>query len=163
MFGKKPTNVDEPTDGALERIRQTALNHSELGFRIYKTFNGYRVMVTNQMMGPDSEEAHRLLAEFKSDPLYVRMCKQQQCFRARLTPKPWRCNSRNPPARFPFASDTEEESYRRWESEYLSAVGGYKTCELVATVGPNAIHTSFEGLVATHDSLTKSDSVAPLA
>lgn len=67
-------------------------------WRIYRTHSGYRLICTSRPI--DHGEmwyALRLLRFLKADPRYIDLCEKQNCFRARLTPKPWRgeewCNS----------------------------------------------------------------------
>ena len=67
-------------------------------WRIYRTHSGYRLICTSRLI--DHTEmwyALRLLRFLKADPRYIDLCEKQNCFRARLTPKPWRgeewCNS----------------------------------------------------------------------
>ena len=166
LFGSKPVkslDVAEPADILMDEIKTTASQHPDLGFRVYRTYNGFRLMVTNQKLLPDSDRSQQLLEQFKSDPLYVRMCKNQQCFRARLTPKAWRCNLKMPTERYPFANAHSESQYRKWEQTYSEGTRDYSTCNLLQTFGPNQIHPDIEGLVSIHDQLTKSASTDPLA
>ncbi|MGI9470645.1 MAG: hypothetical protein ACR2NZ_03865, partial [Rubripirellula sp.] len=101
--------------------------------------------------------------EFDADPLYRRMCKNQECFRARLTPKAWRCQIEKPPTRFPFSTPGEESAYRRWEKTYLAGIADYGTCSYLETVGSRDVDSALEGLVALHDDLTKATSTDRLA
>lgn len=163
LFGKKPAPFSRPEDVMLDEITATASQHAELGFRVYRTYNGFRLMVANRKLLPNSELSQQLLAQFKSDPLYVRMCKNQQCFRARLTPKAWRCKIKMPTERFPFSDAQSEASYRKWEQTYSDGTRNFSTCDLVKTIGPMDVHPDIEGLVAIHDQLTKSSLKQPLA
>lgn len=163
LFGRNNDASSDPTANALIEIRATASRHPDWGFRIYRTFNGFRIAVTNDKIQPDSDLSKQLLTEFKSDPLYVRMCNNQQCFRARLTPKPWRCNVRKPPVRYPFETSGDENSYRQWEQEYLAVVGSFSTCELVETIGPTSVHDELSALISIHDQLTRASADEPLA
>ena len=59
--------------------------------RIYKTAAGYRGIATHSLFDPCDSETLRLMREFQCDPQYIRLCERQESFRARLTPKGWRC------------------------------------------------------------------------
>jgi len=48
----------------------------------------------------------------------IRLCRSQESFHARLTPKPWRCRLALPPASFPFSTSQEESKFRAWEANY---------------------------------------------
>ena len=83
---------------------------------------GLRVIVADRLMEPSSEEAGQLLERMGSDPLYVRLCRNQESFRARLTPKPWRCGHHAAPARWPFVDAKSERVFKAWEDAYLERI-----------------------------------------
>lgn len=161
LFGQ-PEPV-RPEDRMLDNIRSAASHHPELSFRLYRTRNGYRVMVVSRPISAQSDEARQLLNEFNADPLYRRMCKNQECFRARLTPKAWRCDAGSPPARYPFESPQQESAYREWEKQYLRRIDVFSTCDFVETIGDDRPAPSLTGLIELHDKLTRSSEPMPLA
>jgi hypothetical protein len=95
--------------------------------------------------------------------LYVRLCKAQECFRARLTPKPWRCNMAPPPWRYPWASADVEIQYRLWERRYEQTSRSYAVCKLVKQLGPQEVHPDVTAILTLHDQLTGIDADRPLA
>lgn len=153
----------DPEASVGEKIRSAARNNRGLGFRIYRTKNGFRVMVLSRPIRAESDESRRLLDAFDADPLYRRMCKNQDCFRARLTPKAWRCHLSSPPARFPFADASQQAAQRDWEKNYLSAISNYSTCQYIETIGNDVPDPELVGLVELHDKLSKASSSDPLA
>ncbi len=164
LFGATPPKspTASPADDlVLGEIRRVA-ERNGLGARVYKTAAGYRAIVTS---GPFQAGAasEGLLQQFGADPLYVRLCRMQESFRARLTPKPWRCGLRVPPVTFPFDTDRAEAQFRAWESTYASAGTRYATCRYLAAVGDGRIAPGLEDLVAYHDQETKTTSSLPLA
>lgn len=161
LLGQSPPANPEELIG--EKIRAAARNETGLGFRIYRTRNGFRVMVLNRPIQAESEESRRLLDAFDADPLYRRMCKNQACFRARLTPKAWRCQVSPPPTRFPFSDPTQERAYRKWEEAYHNATRGYATCKYIETIGADVPDPSLLGLIELHDQLSKATATDPLA
>ena len=163
LFGGKPAVPADPADELMEEIRGVAQQYADLGFRVYRTFNGFRIMVANRQISPESSLSQELLSRFRSDPLYVRMCKNQQCFRARLTPKAWRCKIGKPPVRYPFEGQGAESQYRRWEQSYIQGTERFSVCNLVEMLGSREVHAELQGLVAIHDQLTKSADELPLA
>ena len=58
--------------------------------RAYRTRHGFRLLVSGADAHPASERARTLMAEMRSDPLYMLLCRVHDTYRARLTPKPWR-------------------------------------------------------------------------
>jgi hypothetical protein len=147
-------------DGVVEGIQKVAARNG-LVVRVYKTAAGYRAMVVNAGFDASSARSEELLKEFGADPLYVRLCKMQQSFRARLTPKPWRCEIGTPPVSFPFETADAEARFQQWVRQYTAKSAGYATCKFLASSGTP--HEAFSELVAYHDSETKAGSGLPLA
>lgn len=136
-----------------ELIHEFAEENPHLGIRIYRTAAGFRCMITSQEYDPSSSQTQSLLEELHSDPLYVKLCQVQQCFRARLTPKFWRCELDPPPVRFPWADALQEQAMRAWEQSYSRGIAGYATCELLETLGPPEMTPQIESIVQLHDQL----------
>ena len=70
-----------------------------LGFRLYATRNGYRAICpTRRWSVPTEPDGNTLLWHFMgaafTDDAYRRICFDQGLYRARLTPKPWRQETR---------------------------------------------------------------------
>ncbi len=86
---------------ALERLDAWVRTHPGTGFRVYRTRAGLRYLETSGLHEPASDRAEALLGALGCDPLYVRLCRAQQSFRARLTPKPWRCGIVGAPVAVP--------------------------------------------------------------
>src|SRR5262249_22274267 len=121
-------------DPVLEEIGGVVERHG-LSARVYRTAAGHRAIITSRKFQAGSAEAEALLQEFGADPMYVRLCRLQASFRARLTPKPWRCNFYAPPVEFPFETPQAEEAFRRWDQEYNRQAAGFATCQFVAVFG----------------------------
>jgi hypothetical protein len=137
-----------------ERVEQAAAERPGLGLRLYRTAAGYRCLAASQRFAPGSPAADALLDALDSDPQYRRLCRVQQCFRARLSPKPWRCGLAPPPVRFPWQNEQEAEAFAQWQAAYDQACRGYAVCELAATFGPAADDPDLAALIRLHDRLT---------
>jgi hypothetical protein len=64
-------------------------------YRVYRTCKGCRILCTSMALGDWFEDerhwhAKMFLRFVHSDPAYIALCQRQHCYRARLTPKPWR-------------------------------------------------------------------------
>lgn len=160
LFGNKP---EDSFVAAHKRIAAVAASRPEYTIRMYRTFAGFRCAVVNKRIKPGTPESDALLSAFGSDPLYVRLCKNQESFRARLTPKFWRCGYESPRGRFPFRDEAEKEMYRNWERAYEQASHGYSTCVFVDQFGNDRTVADFKGLIELHDRDTRSESRLPLA
>jgi hypothetical protein len=166
LFGK-PAPAADGEEGLISRVHSWCTTNAGLGLRLYRTAAGLRVVVAGRTVQPHREDAKRILVELDSDPLYRRLCEVQECFRARLTPKPWRMRNVlsdvNPPARFPFADAATENLYRQWQRRYDEAAPRFSTCELIDTYGSREVHPDLSALLSLHDSLTGIERRLPLA
>jgi len=160
LFGKA---VEKPENTIRAKIAATAAAHPEYSFRLYRTAAGFRCVLTNQLMNATENDSRKLLNEFGADVLYQKLCRSQECYRARLTPKFWRCGARRPPNRFPFDSPQEEQKYRTWQREYEAKSQSFAVCRFVETFGKNGGNQELQMLIALHDKLTQADSNLKLA
>mgnify|MGYP000850506199 CR=1 FL=1 len=160
LFGAKPK---DPAAPYLERIEQWARRNPFLGVRVYRTAAGLRGLIANELFDPTRADTVELLQAVGSDPLYVRLCRAQGCFRARLTPKPWRCDMDNPPGVFPWEDAGAEARFRRWEALYEQTSTAYAVCRPVAAYGPRDVHPEVADVLAYHDRLAVPSFERPLA
>jgi hypothetical protein len=151
-------------DAVRNRIQSWCIAHPEIAARVYRTYAGFRVVIVNQALLADSEQARQILDELGSDVMYRRLCELQQSFRARLTPKPWRIHQSTPPARFPFVDEKAERRYRKWEQYYERACVSFSTCRLVKQSSCSSEPLpELAPLLELHDSLTRANENLPLA
>jgi hypothetical protein len=148
-LGSKATPSQETQH--LARIEEWARQHPQWSIRIYRTFGGLRGLITNELFEPADRGSIEILNSLNSDPLYVRLCRAQECFRARLTPKPWRCGAVAPPGRYPWPTTTAELTYREWEKTYDDTANRYTTCRLVKELGSWPMHSEVARVVEIHD------------
>ena len=106
----------------------------ERGARVYRTAAGLRFLLVRPAMDPGSEETGALMHSFRGDPKYVRLCKVQQCFRARLTPKPWRIGIAQMRVRYSAYRDGDPRVLG-WIERYREASRGYAVCKLLGEYG----------------------------
>lgn len=109
-------------------------------FVVYETRNGFRVFVTNTLIPPTGLEAFSLLNILYSDVFYAICCKNQNCYRARLTPKPLRM----------------KESYDNLET-YLQNSKRYAVCIPVTDRKTVSCLPEVEQLLIMHDSYVLHD------
>lgn len=146
LFGRKVT----PEEKLLQRLRELCEADESLGARLYRTHHGWRVMLVGAGITPDSDRMHDLFKALHADALYESLCERQQCWRARLTPKPYRVGI----TRFPRPMDseaTDSEEARIWLQKYESLCQGKAVCRLVDCMG-RAIQSP---LVELHDRMTQ--------
>ena len=163
LFGRKaaPEPVD-PVQPAIAKAEDWAKNHSGWNWRIYRTQAGLRLLATHALFDPADGVCQAVFDSMGADPLYRKLCATQECFRARLTPKPWRCGMKNPPARWPFESLSAELAFKNWEEGYQSASRTKASCKLMSE-GTGVVHPDLQPLVRLHDEMTRATSPLLLA
>ncbi len=161
LFGK--TKLPSPAgDPFIQGLNAVTMSHGRKA-RLYRTAAGYRLMITDARYKPGSPETEALLAQYHADPLYVRLCRLQESFRARLTPKPWRCDMRVPPGEFPYETSEAWNQYTHWESEYNAKTTAFATCHFLADLGTGYDADEFREVIDFHDRETKVTQALPLA
>jgi hypothetical protein len=148
---------------ALVHLRGALQNFGKATFRIYRTASGFRVMAVDRSFDPTSPETQDLMRVTRSDPAYARLCRSQKCFRARLTPKPWRCGIEKPPGEFPRSTRDEENAFAGWLREYERASTRFATCRYLETIGNGRAIGDTRRLQHLHDRVTRCDEPLPLA
>jgi hypothetical protein len=98
-----------------------------------------------------------------TDEEFVKLCKAQDCFRARLTPKPWRVGLFEPKLNYPFETDEEAAQAEKWLADYDASKRGFATCEFLETIGDGFVHPNIIEILELHDSETGAMSKLPLA
>ncbi|GAA5215758.1 hypothetical protein ACFSJ3_10770 [Corallincola platygyrae] len=156
----------DPFDLARQKIEQVAVANPNLHLRLYQTPMGYRVLVMNQLFAPASEEAKTLMAALGTDDIYMLMCKNQHCFRARLTAKPWRIGVdrlRPVPGVWPVNPSRLDER-KQWVSEYEAKAKHFAACHYIAQFGPTEIIAEAKRVMELHDKECRAENTAlPLA
>jgi hypothetical protein len=164
LFGKPDvTPPADPQNEALVRIENWTRSNSEWGWRIYRTRSGLRLLATQGLVDASSDTANNVFEALGADPLYRMLCNTQKCFRARLTPKPWRCGLRSKPERWPWPDAKREERFKKWDKQYLSCAANWATCEFVRQIGNPAIHPEAQIILRLHDEPTRAESKLQLA
>jgi hypothetical protein len=148
---------------ALDNVKKRLTEISTAAFRIYRTAGGFRLMATDRVFQPGSSESENIMNAVAADPAFIRLCRVRESFRARLTPKPWRCGSRNPPNKYPRENDVDEERFKAWLAAYQQAAAPKATCRLLENVGSGWVHKEVEPILKLHDEASKANTALPLA
>lgn len=156
LFGKKAPEPADPAAAAMARASAWAQQHPGWNWRIYRTKAGLRLLATHARFDPSDPVCEQVFAALGADPLYRKLCQTQNCFRARLTPKHWRCTpaAGHPPARWPFESAAAEKAFEDWDAKYQAAARTKATCHLLSA-GWGEIHPDLQEMVALHDYTTR--------
>jgi hypothetical protein len=145
LFRRETRSAKELMLDRILRVARAERDRS-LGFRIYETHNGYRVLVTGRNLVPTEPTVQRLFDTMHCDPLYAMLCRRQDCYRARLTPKPSRIRHKAIRLRFPYDADTRT-ALAEWIPQYVDRSQRYTVCHLIEVIGNG--HT--DEVVRYHD------------
>jgi hypothetical protein len=148
---------------AITKIENWTRDHREWGWRIYRTCAGLRLLAMQGLVEADSNVADGVFEALGADPLYRKLCQTQKCFRARLTPKPWRCGLHSKPQRWPWLDANAEKKFQKWEAQYQSCSVIWATCELVSQIGNASVHPEVQAILKLHDDATRVGSKLQMA
>ncbi len=152
---------------ALARVEAFAAQHPDWHLRLYGTPAGLRVLVMHRLFDPQDDDVAMLFSSLATDHLYAVMCKVQHCFRARLTPKPWRIGMGGrirPPSAAWSAEQATLPERLAWIADYERKAQGYAACRYVRAYGDTTkVDPQAERVRALHDEIARTGSDLPLA
>ena len=166
--GKQRDTEEDPMDvavrGAISQLRDWVARQSGASVRVYRTSAGLRYLFVAPAMDPTQALHEPAYEELGCDPLYRRLCVAQNCFRARLTPKPWRLSMSSPRPWRVDLLESDPTYYNGWHKTYLAKAGNYAACAFLEIVGDAAPPDKTAGrLIEIHDERAGAHSGLPLA
>ncbi|HEX8324103.1 MAG TPA: hypothetical protein VF595_09335 [Tepidisphaeraceae bacterium] len=162
LFKKTPPTTT-PEAVALEKVLAWQATRPAASFRVYRTFAGLRLLFTDGLYDPRSPDTRDLLRSIGSDLLYFTLTQRQGCFRARLSPKPWRCGASTYLPRSIVDHPDEPQRVDEWAEAYTRQAAAYDTCRFLRTVGPSAANGEINAISNVHDRFTGATGTKPLA
>ena len=151
---------------ARKRIAAFLAQRPDWRLRLYRTPAGLRLLALHRLFDPREADVATAFEALGVDPTYARMCRNQNCFRARLTPKPWRLGLQR--LRAPYSAawrleHAELPARREWIAEYDRASGGHAACRFVEALGHGPIDALAEHVQQLHDLMCQAERDLPLA
>jgi hypothetical protein len=151
---------------ARRRIRRFVDQHPAWLLHVYRTPAGFRVLAAHRTFDPTETEVARFFKALGTDPIYVRMCLNQRCFRARVSPKPWRigieAHIKPRPGVWPVAPERLAQR-TKWIEDYERRAAGYASCAYLESAGRGLPDPAAEALRRLHDNLSRAASGLPTA
>lgn len=149
------------------RIRRFCAAHPDWHVRVYRTPAGLRLLAMHRTFDPADAAVAECFRAVGADPVYVRMCLNQRCFRARVSPKPWRIgigtHIRPRPGVWPVRPERRPER-TRWIEGYEASARGYASCRLLGTLGSSSqVHPSARAVQVLHDEMCQANTMLPMA
>ncbi|HVJ67559.1 MAG TPA: hypothetical protein VM510_06215 [Caulifigura sp.] len=151
---------------ALKRIQKFVERRPDWLLRVYRTPSGLRILAMHRTFDPQEADVAECFRELKADEVYVRMCLRQNCFRARLTPKPWRIgiNHHIRPRTTVWPVPPELQPFRdAWIREYEARSTDFAACRWIGDYGRGTIDFRVRTVQELHDRLSHANTELPLA
>lgn len=156
LFGREKRS---PKQRMLEHIRMAIrARPGPYDHRVYETRNGYRVIVVGADLPPADDRVRALFAAMNCDPVYALLCRRQDCYRARLTPKPSRIRQKAIQLKYPYTPE-KAQALHDWLPDYNALSERFAVCRLVEVIGRD----DPDRIVRYHDQRTRACSDLPLA
>lgn len=156
-----PKAADDGVEDLSVVAKRAAAGGIYFPIRVYRTRAGWRLIITGS--GVSGRDSARLMEVFRADPRYAALCRVQDCFRARLTPKPYRIRMGG---RLRFEHpETDPETLarqREWLEAYARRSEKYAVCRYLGTLNGSA-GPAADPVIRFHDERTKAFSALPLA
>lgn len=151
---------------ARRRIERFLESHPDWHVRLYDTPAGMRVLAMHRTFKTDDPEVAECFDALGADRQYARMCRFQKCFRARISPKPWRIGitSHIRPARGRWPVPPEVVPQRQdWIRQYETRAEGFAASRFLEALG-SMVSTSRTLTVARlHDEMSRALTDRPIA
>jgi hypothetical protein len=165
FFGGSTPPVAEfvPETEALQRAEAWANSHAPWLWRAYRTKAGLRFLAAHAPLEVDSRVVREAFEALGADPLYQKLCAGQKCFRARLTPKPWRCGYSSAHLNWPFVDAAAESRFEKWDAAYRERCLAWRTCAALPSIGSARPAAQFAELISYHDETSGVAGQLPLA
>jgi hypothetical protein len=153
------TRVATAAGGGHERIARRRIDrflarNPAWNLRLYQTPGGLRLLATHRLFDPSEQEVRDFFTAVGTDPIYVRMCTNQKCFRARLTAKPWRIgipsHLRPRPGVWPVHPD-RLHLREQWLAQYEKLAANFAACHFLESLGSGVVHERIREVIELHD------------
>ncbi len=158
LFKKRDAQSDKARIFDMVRKLAATPKYQEYGFRLYETYQGARVIVLGREFDPCDSAPKKMMEEFNCDRLYAFLCRQQGCYRARLTPKPYRMKMHGYKVKFPREGNDSE--FQQWLADYERNSRDFCVCRFIEQIGTNY---PLNDVICLHDEMTGVNFRQPLA
>lgn len=141
-----------------KRIASFVHRHRDWHLRVYQTPAGLRVLALQRTFKPGEPAVTDFFKALGADPIYARMCRNQQCFRARVSPKPWRIgvsgHMRPRPGVWPVKAE-HLEVRNAWIRKYEAVATRFASCKFLEAQGEGVAHPQAVKVRDLHDRMSQ--------
>ena len=161
----KQQSPSTAADRAMARVLQVQARYPDWGLRLYQTPKGLRIIVTHASWDWQAPQVQALFQEMGVDPVYALLCEKQQCFRARVTGKPWRMgmSGLSTQERHWPVKPQHQPGRHEWSQYYDEEAQQFAACRFLQQLGPSTFCAEAQAFVLWHDSASKALTQLPLA
>ncbi len=145
---------------ARDRIAAFIVAYPDWRVRIYRTPAGLRLLALHRLFDPREPAVQACFDALGVDPVYARMCHNQHCFRARVSPKPWRMGLQR--MRPPYSAAWRPEHAHlparlAWVDVYQRKAQDYASCRYIETLGNGPVDADADAVRELHDLLCQAE------
>lgn len=145
---------------AIRRVSRFLSAHPDWRVRMYRTPAGLRLMALHRLFDPREPAVQACFDALGVDPVYARMCHNQHCFRARVSPKPWRMGLQR--MRPPYSAAWRPEhaalpARLAWVDAYQRKAQDYASCRYIETLGDGPVDADADAVRELHDLLCQAE------
>lgn len=132
--------------------------HPQASFNLYQTPQGFRLIALHDNFTANDDFTQTCFDNLPVDEIYQKLCKVQQCFRARVTGKPWRMGIKTQFLGYQdFWRDDIAPNFQQqnqdWLNHYNQIAKHYSACHFLKKIGTADSHPNVIQFVQLHDSL----------
>jgi len=147
-----------PERYARARVESFVRRHVDWHLRLYRTPAGFRVLAMHGVRDPREPIVTEFFAALGVDPVYAKMCRNQHCFRARVSPKPWRIgiggHMRPRPGVWPVKPEHLEKR-QSWIRNYETVAMRFASCRFIEAIGSGTVHPKADAVCTLHDRMSQ--------
>ncbi len=145
---------------AMRRVTAFMTQHPDWRVRVYRTPAGLRLLALHRLFDPREPAVAACFDALGVDKMYARMCHNQNCFRARVSPKPWRMGLQR--MRPPYSAAWRPEHAKlparlQWIDAYQRKAQDYASCRYIETLGSGAVDGDADAVRELHDLLCQAE------
>jgi hypothetical protein len=151
---------------ARRRLAAFLARNPDWRVRLYRTPAGFRILALHRTFDPLEPAVGEFFRAIGTDRVYARMCSNQRCFRARVSPKPWRigiaAHLRPRPGVWPIKPE-HLPARRACVESYERQSAGYAACQFLTDLGDGPTHEAVAAVQRLHDTVSRAESGLPMA
>lgn len=164
---KRARYTTPPAPTSLPALERFIESHPDWHVRLYRTPEGFRLLAMHRTFAPLEPAVTEFFQAVGADQLYVTMCRNQHCFRARLTAKPWRAGVTDPMRPRPGVWPVRPERLagrQAWIERYENVARGFASCRYLRSFGAvKSVDPAAAEVQKIHDEHCQALSQLPLA